>query len=103
MLTWSALISVRMVRDITEELDFRAGSSMSLICRDSVRCATLVLDIRASCQVKLTLLEPRHYLEDNHRTRHNWVRRSLFCSLQPQDEGTHMQMNMVDDFASMLL
>ena len=34
-LTWSALINVRMLRDIAEALDFCAGKSMTLVCRKS--------------------------------------------------------------------
>ena len=91
MFTWSAVINVRMVRDI-----------MSLICRDSDPCATLVLENRASFQVRLRLLDPRPPLEDLHRSRHKGLRRSLFCLLQPQDEGTYMHMDMVNCFAWML-
>ena len=48
----SALINVRMVRGIAEELDSCAGTSMNLICRDLDLCVTLVLDSRVSVQVK---------------------------------------------------
>ena len=56
------------------------------------------------CQlsVKLIWLDPRENLENPHRTRHNWLRRLLFCSLQPQDDRTYMHTVMVDDVASML-
>ena len=102
MLTWSALIHVRMVRDITEELDSCVGTSTSFMRRGSDLCATLVLECRASFQVRGTSLDPRPNLKSAHRTRHIWLKRSFFCSLQPQDEGPYMHMDMVDEFASML-
>ena len=101
MLTWSALINVHKVRDITEELDSCGGTSMSFMRRGSDLRATLVLDCRARFQVRGTLLDPRPNLESAHRTRHSWLKRSLFCPLQPQDEGPYMHMDLVDEFASM--
>ena len=50
LLTWSALINVRMLRDIAEELDACTGTSVGLICRDSDVCATLGVECRASCR-----------------------------------------------------
>ena len=62
MLTWSALINVRMVRGIAKEVDFCAGASMDFICRDFDFRATLVLESCARFQAKLTLLDPRQNL-----------------------------------------
>ena len=98
--TSPAVISVRMVRDIAGEMDLCAVKFVSLICRDSVRCATLVLESRAGFEVRLILLDPRQNLEDLHRTRYNWQRKPVFCSLQPLEWGTYE--HMVDKFASML-
>ena len=83
ILTWSALTNVCMVRGIGAELDSCAGTSMSLICRDSDLCATLVLESRASYQARPTCwIRDRIWKNPRHRTRHTWLRRWLFCSLR---------------------
>ena len=87
---------------IAEETGFCTGTSVDLTCRDSGLRATLVPDSRDSFQARLTLLDPRQSLESDHCARHMWLRRSLFCSLQPQNVETHMHMDMAGDFASML-
>ena len=59
MLSWSALINVRMARDVTDDAHSCAATTMNLICRDSDFYATHFVECRASFQVRGILLDPR--------------------------------------------
>ena len=60
--------------------------------------ATPVLESRARFSGRAHISGSATESGNPNRTRHSL----LFCSLQPQDEGIHMNLEMVNDFASML-
>ena len=91
LLTWSALINVRMLRDIAEELDACTGTSVGLICRDSDVCATLGVECRASLQAKRRITGSAPKLPPP----------QLAEALALLDKEP-LHVDMVDEFASML-